>query len=134
MCFGWRITEYTSTDQIYSDENPHNCQRHKDKLFAPSFDTCCPISNSAVTKVVIAKHSTCKESHFRKLNGGLKHLKHICGVGEQRHKKIPGRSRGGDGVIICVPVHVFVWLRSLSQRRSMTKGHIFSPSVAACAR
>lgn len=73
--------------QIYSDENPHNCHHYKDKLFAPSFDMCCPISNSVLTKVVIAKHSTCKENHFGKLNDGLKHLKHICRVGKQIQDK-----------------------------------------------
>lgn len=35
------------------------------------------------TKVVTAEHSTCKENHFEKLDGGPKHLKHICSVGKQ---------------------------------------------------
>ena len=77
MCFGWRIAEYTSTGQIYSDGNPHNCHRYKDKLFALYFDMWSPILNSVFTKAVIAKHSTCKENHFGKLNGGPKHLKFV---------------------------------------------------------
>lgn len=39
--------------------------------------------NSVLTKVVIAKHSTCKENHFGKLNGGLKHTEYLCSVGKQ---------------------------------------------------
>lgn len=67
MCFGWRIIEHTVTCQIYSHENPHNCHHYKDKLFAPSFDMWCPISDSVFTKVVISKHSTCKENRFGKI-------------------------------------------------------------------
>lgn len=73
--------EYTSTGQIYSDENPHNCHHYKDKLFAPSFDMWCPISNSVLNKVVRAKHySTCEENRFGELNGGREHQLCICSV------------------------------------------------------
>lgn len=101
--------EYMSTGQIYSDENPHNCHHYKDKLFALSFDMWCPISNSVFTKVVIAKHSTCKENHFGKLNGGPKHLKHICSV----WKQICDKSWSSDSAIL-MPLSVswFLYLYS----------------------
>lgn len=32
MCFGWRVTEYMSTGQIYSDENLHNCHHYNENI------------------------------------------------------------------------------------------------------
>lgn len=117
MCFGWRITEYMSTGQNYSDENPHNCHGYKDKLFAPSFDMWCPISNSVSTKVVIA---TCKENQ---LNGAAEHLKCVCNPGKRlkAQKRMQGcRSRA----IICIQARISAAAIIFKQHTFITVRHL----------
>lgn len=131
MCFGWRITEYMSTGQNYSDENPHNCHGYKDKLFAPSFDMWCPISNSISTKVVIA---TCKENQ---LNGAAEHLKCVCNPGKRlKAQKRSWGCKGAAHVPLSVSRLVFPQLQSFSNNINLLQCAILlvnRPVSLACS-